>query len=102
MSGPPLRRATHRSSPPRQPNHLWFSRAISDLVSSAMSSLTWRLRQDRILGAHELGNALFGEREHLLELSPAEGKSFGGSLNLDEAARPGHHDVHVDLCAGVL
>ena len=45
---------------------------------------------------------LFGERQHLFELSAAERKALGSPLHLDEPAGSGHDDVHVDLGASVL
>ena len=40
--------------------------------------------------------------EERVELRAAEGQLLGGALDLDEAARAGHHDVHVDLGSRVL
>ena len=43
-----------------------------------------------------------GEVEHLVQLGPAERRSLGGSLDLDQPTRPRHHHVAVDLGGDVL
>ena len=54
------------------------------------------------LGAEKQADAAFGQGEHAVEFFPGEGGTFGCPLHLDEASRPGHDHVHVNLCPGVL
>ena len=45
---------------------------------------------------------LLGQAHELVELAAGEGHALGRALHLDEASRPGHHDVHVHLGPRVL
>ena len=58
-----------------------------------------RCRQHLGLGVEDLGDAVLGQREQVVELALGERQPLGRALNLHEAARRGHDDVHVDLGA---
>ena len=54
------------------------------------------------LGVEDLGDPVLGQTEQVVELGPRERQPLRRPLHLDEAARPGHHHVHVDLGPDVL
>src|SRR6266550_5993782 len=54
------------------------------------------------LDLRELRDPGRGEIEQLFELRPGERRAFSRSLDLDERAAAGHHDVAVDLRPGIL
>ena len=88
----------------RQPGR----RASSSVISRALSGLAVArtsfnacgvraVRRPRDAGGRRSRDAVLGETEEIVELTPRERRALGGALHLDEATGPGHHDVHVDL-----
>ena len=61
-----------------------------------------QVTDDRALLLDQLPDAAVGQVEQRVQRFAPEGHRFGGSLDLDEAAVAGHHDVHVDFGARVV
>ena len=76
------RKVVHRRSPP--PTRL--RRALTSAARPAPA-----LRGDQVR------DALLGQRDQRVHLGARERRALGGALDLDEAADPGHHDVHVGV-----
>src|SRR6185503_15679481 len=55
-----------------------------------------------VLGTDELSDSRLPQLHHRLHLFLAEGLPFGGALDLNDAARAGHDEIHVYLRLGIL
>ena len=92
------------SSMPSGANSSPSSASLPALLDARTSPRRDRQRRGerRSLRADQLADALGGEREQAVHLVARERRAFGGALHLDEAAGPGHDDVHVGVAARVL
>src|SRR5437870_2730574 len=60
------------------------------------------LLERSLLAGNELANAALGERNESIHFASHQRRPLSRGLNFDEAAAPGHHDVHVGIAPGIL